>query len=260
MTTELTVWKDPKFEGTSLIPTPESVGYLMNPQVLVGRENVDQDDLLVPSFSLLQGMSEAVTSGVPGAQQGKFQHSNTGEIFEGPLKCIVVHYHKSNAFFPQTDKYPEAAGKETCISPDAKVGNVYGVCEECGICLNWMDDGRPPMGSRNHVFTILTKDGPAFLRYGRTSFKAAKKFISNWNFSSKNLWTHPCEVTVKSDQKQLQTGKKATYYLMDLQWMTEEVTPPEWQKVCEAMHNRIDGAHESGALVDEAGLNVGEFD
>jgi hypothetical protein len=260
MTTEITIWEQPEFEGTSLIPSVGQVTALANPCRLVGRENVDTDDLIVPSISLLQGMSDAVTSGLPGARPGLFQHSNTGEILEPPLKCIVIHYHKSNAFFPQEDKYPELAGKEPCISRDAVTGNVHGDCEECGLCLNWMDDGRPPAGAQSHVFTVLTDEGPAVIRFGRTSFKAGKKFLSQWSFSSKNLWAHPVLIAVASDTKELMGGKKATFYKMDMKWLRGEEVPSDWQDACLEMHKRISGAHEEGKFGDEAESDVDNFD
>lgn len=260
--TGIQIWEQPKFEGSSLIPTPESVGYLINPQDLVGRENVELEDLIVPALQLLQGQSDAVTSGIPDAKPGIFQHSNTGQLFVPPLKCVVVHYHKSNAFFPQPDKYPEARDKKPCLSRDAVAGIVYGDCEECKICLDWFEDGRPPMGARNHVFSVLTPDGPAVLRFSRSSFKAGKKFLSNWNFSSKNLWHHPVVINVDSEQKQLKSGKKTTYYKMDIQWQTSEVTPKDWSDACLAMYQRISGAHEAGKFGDEMEdqADVGEFD
>jgi hypothetical protein len=260
--TGIQIWEQPEFKGSSLIPTPESVLSLTNPQALVGRENVDVDDLIVPTLQLLQGQSDAVTSGVPDAKPGIFQHSNTGRLFVPPLKCVVVHYHKSNAFFPQTDKYPEAKGKDACLSRDSVSGTVYGDCEECGFCLNWFEDGRPPMGAKNHVFSVLTPDGPAVLRFSRSSHKAGKKFLTNWNFSSKNLWHHPVVIRVTSEQKELDSGKKSTYYKMDIQWQTEETTPPDWQKACLEMYQRISGAHEAGKFGDEleGQAEVGEFD
>lgn len=265
MTDKLAIWEQPKFEGTSLIPTAESVALTANPQGVVGRENVDVEDLIVPTLSLLQGQSDAVTSALPGAVPGLFQHSNSGEIIQPPLKCVVVHYHKSNAFFPQADKYPEAKDLEKCLSRDAMVGTQYGSCEECRKCLDWMDDGRPPMGARNHMFTVLTDTGPAMLRFSRTSYKAGKRFLSNWNFSTKNLWDHPVLISVKAEPKQLPGGKSTVYQTLTMHWLTDEVTPNDWRAACLRMFNQISGAHEAGKLGDELegsqnDPEVGSFD
>lgn len=251
MVGEVAIWEQPEFEGTSLIPTSESVTGLSNPQPLVGRENVAIEDLIVPSLALLQGQSDAVTSGVPGAVPGLLMQTNTGEIIKPPLKCIVVHYHKTHAFFPQMDKYPEAKGKKPCMSRDTVRGNRYGICEECGICTTWMDDGRPPMGARNHVFTVMTNGGPATIRFSRSYYKNGSKFLSNWGFSSNNLWDFPVIVGVHPEPHTLDTGKKTTYQTLVMHWMTAEPTPEPWRVACQAMFDKIESAHEAGKFGDE---------
>ena len=262
---KIAVWERPKYEGTDIVPTAETVTALANPQHLVGRENIEVEDLIVPTIALLQGQSDAVTSGVPGAEPGKFQQSNSGEIYEPPLKVLVVHHHKSNAFFPQDQHdaiYPEYKGKESCLSRDGKVGTKHGLCEECRICLDFMDDDRKPPGSHSQVLTVLIPDGPAVIRFGRTSAKPARKFVSNWNFSSKNLWSHPVHIVVHAETKELPGGKKSTYFWMAPKWVKEEETPQVWQDACLEMYNRIKGAHEEGKFSDEleGTSEVGEFD
>ncbi len=256
--TEVAVWKQEEFEGTSLIPAAKSVAYLVNPQALVGRENVEIDDLLVPSLALLQGQSDAVTSGVPGAVPGLFMQSNTGDIMKPPLKAIVVHYHKTNGFFPQHDKYPESKDKQRCLSRDGIKGTVYGNCEECGICTTWMPDGRPPMGAENHIFTVITDKGPATLRFSRSSYKPGSKFLSNWNFGSESLWDHPVVIRVVSKPKQLDGGKMTTYQTMTIGW-TDEDTPEGYRQACLSLYNRINKKHEAGEYGDEM-ENVGDFE
>jgi len=261
--TGVAVWEKAfEFKGSNLIPKPESVSSLALPQDVVGRENMDVDDLIVPSLALLQATSEAVTSGV--SKPGLFLHSNSGEIIEPPVKALIVHYHKSNAFFPpQGDAakaYPELEGKETCLSRDAQVGTRYGTCEDCRLCLDWFEDGRKPAGAVNHVFTLITDEGPATIRFSRSSYKAGSQFLSNWGFTNKNLWHHPVEIIVIPKPKELSGGRSTFYQTMVMRWIKSEETPQAWVEVARKAFDTIRGAHDAGKFSDELENTPGEFD
>jgi hypothetical protein len=245
---KLVKWEPKKFDGSDLLP----VEYLSAPtetdqhgQALVGRQNVEKEDLILPTIRLLQGMSPAVTEGTEGAKPGLFIHSATQQVFQPPLRLIVVAHYKSNALYPRADNIAHR-GLERCISRDAVQGDRYGLCEECRKCLDWGENGQPPLGSQSHCFTVLTEHGPAVMRFNRTSFKAARQFITTWNMSRKNLWAHPTVVRVTKNEKQLPGGQKTTYFTMSPLWQTTELVPPSLQTAALAYHEMVMAAHQSG--------------
>lgn len=239
---EITVWKPSAFVGTDCLPLaladqPAAQGEL------VGRENVEAEDLILPTLRLLQGQSQAVTE-VEGAAPGLFYHSTTQQVFKPPLRLLIVAHMKGNALFPKPED-PRSAGLETCISRDGVRGTVYGFCEECRKCLDW-DDRRPPLGSQTHSFVAITEMGPVVLRFSRTSYKAAKSFLTTWTMSKKNLWAHPVVVTVQKQQKELQSGQRTNYFTMALAWMQQDRVPPAMQEAARALYAQVTQAHEQG--------------
>lgn len=251
---EVQVWTPSEFAGSDLLPmsvTPESNAVVAVEGVpVVGSENIEQDDLILPQLSLLQGMSDAVTSeqGPEKAKPGRFLHTLTQEVYEPPLRVLLVYHWKSRAMFPK-DNDPRFAGVEPCLSRDGKVGTVYGACAECDY-TEWGENRQPPMCSEAHNFVAMTDSGPAVLRFSRTSYKAARKFLSAFTMAQamgKNIWAHPCIVTVKSAQKMVQ-GKNVTYYMMEPAWQVGESVPPDWHRAAYALYQQVKTAHESGAL------------
>lgn len=245
---EVAVWQPKKFEGTDLLP----INFLSQPtdkdehgNALVGRQNIEKEDLILPTIRLLQGTSQAVTDGIEGAQPGLFIHSASQTIYKPPLRVIVVAHHKSNALYPQAGN-PQHRGLERCISRDAVQGDRYGFCEECRKCLDWGEHGEPPLGSQSHCLTVLTEDGPAVIRLNRTSFKAARQFVTSWNMSRKNLWAHPTTFRVSRNTKDLAGGQKTTYFTMTPLWQTSEVVPPTMQTAAMAFHEMVMAAHAEG--------------
>lgn len=252
---KITVWKPREFDGNDLLPVSDAVALEPIDGVpgLVGREHVDPKDLLLPSLALLHGTSDAVQNKLPGAEPGLFIHTGTEEILpEGALRLIFVHHHKGNALFPKEDK--RYAGLETCIARDGVEGNVYGLCEDCGKCY-WPEDGGPdldgatsPLGAETHHFVAMTDRGPVNMRFSRTSWKAANRFISSWMMSRKNIWAHPVVVRIATGNKTLRTGEVKLYYHMQLAWQTTEKVPDELQRAAFQLYKEIESKHETGNL------------
>lgn len=256
---EIALWQPKKFDGADMLP----ISFLSTPSdkdehgnALVGRGNIEKEDMILPTIRLLQGMSQAVTDGVEGAQPGLFMHSASQTIYKPPLRLIVVAHHKSNAFYPQANNLAHR-GLERCISRDAVKGDRYGFCEECRKCLDWGENGQPPLGSQSHVFTVLTEEGPAVMRFNRTSFKAARQFITTWNMGRKNLWAHPVVIRTNKSTKDLPGGQKATFFSMAPLWQTTEVVPPSMQTAAQAFHEVVMAAHQEGRFgSDDEGLDT----
>jgi hypothetical protein len=211
----------------------------------VGRDNIEKEDLILPTLRLLQGMSPPVTEGTEGAQPGLFFHSASQQIFKPPLRVLFVAHTKSKALYPRADNQAHR-GLKTCISRDGVKGSQYGLCEECRKCMDWGPDGQPPLGMESHCFTVLTDSGPAVMRFSRTNFKAAKQFLTTWNMSRKNLWAHPVVIKVSKQTKPLSNGQQATFFTMNPLWQTTEIVPPEFQTAAMALHHMVMAAHEGG--------------
>ncbi len=249
---EVVVWRpEQKFDGTDLLPDLRPGGEIVEapPGGLIGRENVEPEDLILPSMLLLQGMSDPVTEGVENAQPGKFWLSTAGEVILPPLRCLLVFHSRSRALFPQPGK-PSAALKK-CLARDGLEGSEYGECEECEHRKWGAMSNEPPACAESHNFVVWTHFGPAVLRFAKSSFKAARNFLTTWTMSSKNLWAHACIVTVKKNTKALSDGQQATYFTMDIRWDQREDVPPAFQENAIELYKQIQKAHEAGRFTSD---------
>ena len=249
--TAVAIWEPKEFDGNDLLPMDDAmvpVGVEGVPD-LVGREHIDPEDLIVPCLALLAGKSTAVEDGVEGAVPGVFMHTGTEECLEpGSIRVIIAHHHKGNVLFPK-DNDIRYKGLKTCISRDAVEGTEYGLCKECRKCLDWDDENDlPPLGAQTHHFVVMTSLGPVMMRFARSSYKGASKFVSAWKMSRKNLWTHPIVIRVKEGVKALASGKNSTYHFMQMAWQTTEKVPDELQRAAFALYKEIESKHESGHL------------
>lgn len=256
-------WKPKAFNGTDLLPYEQCLAVEEIEGVpLLGEDKIDPDDLVLPVLALLHGTSAAVTDDVPDAVPGKFMHTGTEEVVEGPVRLVVVHYHKGNALFPKEE--PRYEGVETCISPDGVEGTVYGDCKECGKCF-WPEDGglplegaTSPLGAEVHHFVALSNMGPVIVRFSRSSYKAGSKFLSAKSLARKNYFAHPAVVRVVQGDKTLPTGKVTKFFALQMAWQTTEKVPAELQVHCAELYKNIDQKHETGNLKsndEEAGFD-----
>ena len=248
---EVVVWQPKQeFKGTDLVPDLKPVTALMEPPGgVMGRENVEPTDLILPSLMLLQGMSEPVTEGEEGAQPGKFWLSTAGEVKEPPLRLLIVHHSRSRALFPQPNNQ-RSAGLTKCLSRDCITGTEYGDCDGCDH-KKWGERNEPPPCSESHNFVAWTDYGPAVLRLAKSSFKAARNFLTTWTMSNKNLWAHLAIVTVKKQTKALSDGQQATYFTLDIRWDQREDVPPEFQENAVELYKQIQQAHEAGRFTTD---------
>lgn len=237
---EVAVWKPSEFNGSDLLPTMLGA----NKVDKIGRENIEVEDLILPSIKLLQGSSEEVKQGIEGARAGLFWLSGAEEPFKPPLRVLACAYTKSRSLFPKEDR-AEHAGLEECVSRDGMVGSHYGECASCPY-KDWDNStGRPPACSESHNFTVLTPLGPAVMRMSRTSAKAAKKLLTAWSMSTDPLWAHPLVIstTVRTDKV---NGRDSTTHVMETKWLQRETVPPHVQEAARAIHEQVKQAHERG--------------
>lgn len=255
------LWTPSKFaEGVDLLPVlrpPDP-----DAEEIVGRENVSQKDLMIPTIRLLQGQSpEVVKNEVEGARAGLILHSGSQSVLKGPIRVLFVHHSKSNLLSPDPTK-PEYRGLERCHSRDGLVGDVYGDCEQCKKCTEWgpktpqNPKGTKPLGAQSHNFVCMTELGPAIMRFSRTSYQAARTFVTTWMTGTKNLWAHPVVVRIFSEDQTLPNGQKSTYYTWEPVWQISEVVPKAMRELARAMHDTAEAAFQAGrmhAVGDEAG-------
>lgn len=237
---EVAIWKPTQFNGSDLLP----VGVTAKRQDLVGQENVEVEDLILPSLKLLQGSSEEVKQGVEGARAGIFWHTGVSEGFKGPIRVLACAHTKSRSLFPKADR-PEHAGLEECRSKDAKFGDRYGECATCPYSQWDNENDRPPACSESHNFTVLTPFGPAVLRFQRTSIKAARKLLTAWTMSNKNIFEHPLEISTKTRTDKV-NGADSTTHVMETKWLQREDVPPHAQAAARAVFEQVSQAHAQG--------------
>ena len=249
-TDAVAVWQPREFAGNDLLPIEDATALAEIEGIpeLIGRDHVDPDDLVLPALALLQSMSDAVQNDVDEAKPGVFMHTGTEEVLpEGNVRVIIVHHHKGNALFPKED--PRYKDLETCISDDQIEGTVYGTCDDCRKCLDWDNENNlPPLGAQTHHFVALTSLGPVMMRFSRSSYKAANRFISSWVTSRKNLWAHPVVVRILEGSKTLASGKSTKFYHMQMSWQTTEKVPAELQRTAYQLYKEVSQKHETGNL------------
>lgn len=237
---EVQVWKPDQFNGTDLLPVAAGG----TPADHTGRELIEAGDLIFPSLKLLQGSSEEVKQGVEGARAGLFWLSGVEEPFKPPLRVLPCAYTKSRSLFPKEDR-AEHAGLEECISKDGITGSHYGECANCPYQEWDNENGRPPICSESHNFTVLTPFGPAVMRFSRTSTKAARKLLTAWSMSDRVLFAHPLAIstTVRTDKV---NGKDSTTHVMETKWLQRETVPPHVQEAARAIYEQVKAAHARG--------------
>lgn len=259
MTNEVQKWEPREFDGTDLLPSniPQE-DMLPGPEdvPIVGNEAVVPEDIKPPTLAVLQGLSPAVVNELEGARPGRFILTSTEEVFESPLRTLLVHYSKSNRLRVDPSK-PEFEGLEDCTSRDGIMGDRYGLCEECGKCLEWGEDGSKPLGAKMHVFVVLTSSGPAFVRFKRTSYKSGDRFITAWQTSPvrKNLWAHPVILRTRKETGTAPDGSPTAWYVLEMAWDRKERTPDDWQKKAYEVWQQLHTAAEEGRLATEHGAD-----
>lgn len=236
--------KHEQFQGSDLLPKVIDVPML--PTEVIGYDNVEPEDMVLPVLKCLQGMSPEVTEHADkGARAGKFFLSSTQRVFDGVVKLLIVQHHRSRALFPDERNNPK--GLERCLSPDGIRGSKYGYCSDCEYA-EW-DVGNPPPCSLSHNFIVATEDGPAILRFNRTSLKAGKDFISACKFSipPKPLWAHPTILRSVAATSKI-NGKDVTYYKMSIAWDRSEPTSGPLQAMAKSLYSQVHAAFNAGKL------------
>jgi hypothetical protein len=247
MTDEITIWEPAPFEkGTDLLPL-EAMQQFGPTDVEVEEDtDLEPDDIVLPTLTILQGTSEPVKQQVEGATPGKLFLSATQEVLEPPLRVLVVHRFRGNALFVRKSN-PEHEGLETCISRDGVTGHRYGDCESCGKCTEWRDDAKP-LGTKTQQFVVWTNGGICMLRVQLSNKfvgRNIRTFMTKKQTSNRNYFAHPTVLQVETG-----SDDENTWFVPRLFWQERVRVPDEMQRACATWRARIKEALELGKLSD----------
>lgn len=230
---------------TNLLP---DVTVLGDTTEVVSAENVDMDDLVMPELRLTQSMSEQAQS--QQAKPGQYYLTSTGEVFDPPVQVLLIHHSKGRALFPNPGK--GSGHLERCLSTDCVTGTTYGDCATCPH-KEWPTEEqkatnpslKSPPCSLQHNFVVMTHSGPAVVRFGRTSKKAAQKFLTGFSFSRRELWHNVCLLTVK---QKTDPGTGSSYYTHELLWDPQDQVPDEMRQGALTLFHQLKELHEAAKL------------
>jgi len=223
---------------------------LAKDEELVGQENIDPSDIVLPVLSLLHGTSKAIAKDkVEGAQVGLFHLSVTNQIFKPPLRVLFVHHSKSKALFPKdADSRYREQNLERCVSRDGVAGDRYGDCDECGR-YRWKASNKlPPLCAESHNFVVWTQHGPAILRCRITNYLTAKEFVTEWHMARVNMWHHPVIITTGQGHKTLASGEIQPFPTLVLNWARRETVPDAMREKCRVEYDTLQTAWEAGRM------------
>lgn len=234
-------------KAQSLVPT---VADLAPKGEVLSDANIDMDDLVLPELKLCQSTTEEVQDGL--AKPGQYVLTTTKEVYDPPLQVLIVFHSKGRALFPN-----EARGTghlQLCLSNDSLEGTEYGLCEDCSY-KEWPDErskkDNPNMTSPpctlQHNFVVMLPQGPAVVRFGRTSFKAAKKFLTTFKFSRDEVWANVAVLRTKRETVTLAAGK-TTYYTHELVWDKQDAVPDSHRSLARDSFQLLRDLHEQAKL------------
>ncbi len=232
-------------QPTSLLPVvqksdlPDTGGaYIDDPAFDVG-------DLVVPTLKLLQGMSEPVQQGEPGAKPGVFWSPFNNAPIEPPMHVLIVFMTK-NRWKRDNPK----AGTQKCVSFDTINGSTYGKCDHCNF-KDWTrsrEGDSKPECALIYVAYALTPDGLCAIRFRGKAEKAAKTAWTTKVTQEKNWWTWPCLLGVKKEQGKDPTGAPTTYWAPTIWWDKAKPVAPELVAMAQKTAQMIVMADKSGRL------------
>lgn len=179
---------------------------------LTGFEDIDQSDLAIGKYKLLQPLSEETVSRDIEASSGQFYNAQTGVAVD-EINCYLLSVSKSRAWF----EYPFKKGSTAlCSSIDCITGRTRdGINKHCQGCphADWgqaKKDGKDkPDCTQSYVWlgASLEDDIPFRMTVGGAAFKSCRQFISQQAMKGAALFTYDMKITSKQVN-----GPKGSYY------------------------------------------------
>jgi hypothetical protein len=237
--------KLPEFEGNDMMPM-ELLAEVEDEDrdEVVGTENLDMDDVVLPALILMGSKSPDVEEGREGAKPGKFLHYTTGDYLDAPIRGIAIFHNKSRSIGKEMAR---DEGIDRCWSQDAINGSKHGDCETCPYASQWVQRGggnKPVCALANEITLVLAGYGPVRVRFAGGSFQSGKNFVGNWLMSRRNLWHHP--IILSSRLTTSKGGHK--YWQANLQWDRTTVLPKAMRDKARGFYEQIAQAFEHGRL------------
>lgn len=245
------VWQPTPFEGADLLPVAQA----QNDLEIVGDDDIDDGDTILPVLQMLQGTA---VNDVEGARAGQFYNTVTKELFDGPIRVLIIAHSKGNSYFVDK-KDPRQADNEDCYSNDGVEGSVYGLCSECGK-NEWDRSTNPhtkPMCNKQHRIIMMTPSGPAMMRFQSSSYKALQGLLTAKKLQRKNFFDHPAIIEADGPHKGSKDGRTFTYYKLQVKWDTSQQVPLDVRKTALETYKGLQALHSKGRLKgyeDEADL------
>ena len=179
---------------------------------LTGFEDIDQSDLAIGKYKLLQPLSEEVVNRDIDASSGQFYNAQTGVAVD-EINCYLLSVSKSRAGF----EYPFKKGSTAiCSSIDCVTGRTRdSVNKSCQGCphADWnkakADGKEKPDCTQSYVWlgADLENDVPFRMTVGGAAFKSCRQFISQQAMKGAALFTYD----IKISSKQV-NSPKGSYY------------------------------------------------
>lgn len=165
-----------------------------------GKENVGQEDLLIPRLVVCQALSPQLKKNneayIPGLQAGQIFNSVTGEIYGDTVRIIpLFFFHQYFHFKP--------------IEEGGGIIAVYKTAEDVPAGgLEWKDGNAPQVTEfKSRMALVQSENGlqPIVLSFKSTGMKFAKKlnsFIAMFNLPSYSRWYRLDSVTQTKGQQE----------------------------------------------------------
>lgn len=182
-------------EKKDLAVTEEKQVVIPEGNAMEGLENIDETSISLPRIKLLQATS-------PEVQGEEYEDLNlrAGNLIEviskekvsGEFIPVKVLPSTNVLFVPRnaegkaalkarkddiTDADLEQQGAMICVALDGKVGDRYGACSKCGLCL-FRGNEKPICQRSINILIILDTGMPAVVSFRDTSYKHGNKFLS----------------------------------------------------------------------------------
>lgn len=255
MPDEIQVWTPTPFNGSDLLPikTGNKIGPSDVPLII--ENDMEQEDIRLPSIKLLQGTSDEVQKAlIDGATPGRYVFTGSQTVVKPPVRFLVIARIRGNAMFVRP-RDPDYADLETCISRDGIHGSRYGMCEPCGRCTEWRPDAngelkKQPLGSKTQQFVVWSSEGLAMLRVSMSnkfSTRNMRDLMTRRQTTGRNWWVHP--MLLFADNEQNKDGDP--FFVPRMRWDEKEVVPDTVQKQCFEWYGRVVEALKAGSLSDD---------
>lgn len=163
--------------------------------VMGGLENIDETSISLPRIKLLQATSPEVQGeeyADLNLRAGNLIEIISKEKISGEFIPAMVLPSTNVLFVPRnaegkavlrekrqdiTDEDLAQQGAMICVARDGKVGDRYGACSKCGLCM--FNGNEKPICQRSiNILVMLDTGMPAVVSFRDTSYKHGSKFLS----------------------------------------------------------------------------------